>query len=74
MRGDARSSPVARARDGSAAELVPSAADAPRGITKDRKVSLKGQVRTERERMAIDSKARAADDVIDVDDQIELVR
>jgi hyperosmotically inducible periplasmic protein len=42
-------------------------------ITKDRKVTLKGQVHTERERMAIDSKARAADDVIDVDDQIELV-
>ena len=43
-------------------------------IVKDRKVILKGQAHSERERMDIDTKARATDDVIDVDDQIELVR
>jgi len=42
-------------------------------ITKNRKVTLKGRVHTEKERMDIDSKARAADDVIDVDNQIELI-
>ena len=42
-------------------------------MVKDRKVVLKGQVRTERERMDIDNKARATDDVIDVDDQIQVV-
>ena len=42
-------------------------------IVKDRKVILKGQAHTERERMDIDTKARATDDVIDVDDQIQLV-
>ncbi len=42
-------------------------------FTKDRKVILKGQARNESERMNIDSKARMADDVIEVDDRIELV-
>lgn len=42
-------------------------------ITKDRKVILKGRALNEQERMNIDTKARAADDVIEVDDQIELV-
>ncbi|HEY2368872.1 MAG TPA: BON domain-containing protein [Polyangiaceae bacterium] len=42
-------------------------------IVKDRKIILKGQAHTERERMDIDTKARATDDVIDVDDQIQLV-
>jgi hypothetical protein len=42
-------------------------------IVKDRKIVLKGQAHTERERMDIDTKARATDDVIDVDDQIQLV-
>lgn len=42
-------------------------------IVKDRKIVLKGQAPTERERMDIDTKARATDDVIDVDDQIQLV-
>lgn len=42
-------------------------------IVKDRKIILKGQAHTERERMNIDTKARATDDVIDVDDQIQLV-
>ena len=42
-------------------------------IVKDRKLVLKGQAHTERERMDIDTKARATDDVIDVDDQIQLV-
>ncbi len=42
-------------------------------IVKDRKVVLRGQVHTERERMDIDSKARAQDGVIEVDDQIQLV-
>lgn len=42
-------------------------------IVKDRKIILKGQAHSERERMDIDTKARATDDVIDVDDQIQLV-
>ena len=42
-------------------------------LVKNRKVILRGQARSERERMAIDSKARAADGVLDVDDQIQLV-
>jgi hypothetical protein len=42
-------------------------------IVKDRKIVLKGQAHSERERMDIDTKARATDDVIDVDDQIQLV-
>lgn len=42
-------------------------------IVKDRKIVLKGQAHNERERMDIDTKARATDDVIDVDDQIQLV-
>jgi osmotically-inducible protein OsmY len=42
-------------------------------IVKDRKVILKGQAHSEGERMDIDTKARATDDVIDVDDQIQLV-
>jgi hypothetical protein len=42
-------------------------------IVKDRKIVLKGQAHSERERMDIDAKARATDDVIDVDDQIQLV-
>jgi hypothetical protein len=41
-------------------------------IVKDRKVILKGQVHSEGERMDIDTKARATNDVIDVDDQIQL--
>jgi hypothetical protein len=42
-------------------------------IVKDRKIILKGQAHSEQERMDIDTKARATDDVIDVDDQIQLV-
>jgi len=42
-------------------------------IVKDRKIVLKGQAHTESERMDIDTKARATNDVIDVDDQIQLV-
>ena len=42
-------------------------------MVKDRKIILKGQVKTEGERMDIDNKARATDDVIDVDDQIQVV-
>ena len=42
-------------------------------MVKDRKIVLKGQVKTEGERMDIDNKARATDDVIDVDDQIQVV-
>ncbi len=42
-------------------------------IVKDRKIVLKGQAHSETERMDIDTKARATDDVIEVDDQIQLV-
>jgi hypothetical protein len=42
-------------------------------IVKDRKIILKGQAHSEEERMDIDNKARATDDVIEVDDQIQLV-
>jgi hypothetical protein len=42
-------------------------------MVKGRKIVLKGQVHSERERMDLDTKARATDDVIDVDDQIQLV-
>jgi osmotically-inducible protein OsmY len=39
----------------------------------DRKVTLDGRVKTEQERMDIDGKARAAKDVIEVENRIELV-
>jgi osmotically-inducible protein OsmY len=39
----------------------------------DRKVVLRGRVKTEQERMDVDGRARAATGVIDVDDRIELV-
>lgn len=41
--------------------------------TSARKVTLKGRVKTEQERMDIDLKARSQPGVVDVDDQIELV-
>jgi len=42
-------------------------------IVDDRKVVLRGRVKTEQERMDIDAKARGASGVIEVDDRIELV-